>query len=312
MENFNLKNSEKQGFFNFSETRFSGGRIEMVYSKAPRKKNTGKNSPAAYKIKDGKVIRISTGEVVKNPDLSSAIIKRKKEIKKSSIHRAGSKIRKLILENNLKYCWTLTYKDNQTDRKIALKDFKLFIEKVNRWIKSDKTFNYVAVMEQQKRGAWHFHIAVQAFMGFEKIEKLWKKGFVQVNENTGDLGKIAGYLAKYLKKSLEDGIDDLSGERKVNYLCSRGLKQPEKVSGVMTETEFELLKDRASVVKEFETGYWMLFDEEEAGKIVEKKLILKPEFQESDIPVFDEPDLSEFTDISGDLDTLIHSCSNEP
>lgn len=51
---------------------------------------------------------------------------------------------------------TLTYRENTVDRELALKHWKAFCRKLGK----HKQFHYVAVIEEQARGALHFHVAV--------------------------------------------------------------------------------------------------------------------------------------------------------
>ena len=52
---------------------------------------------------------------------------------------------------------TLTYRENMIDRERALKHWDLFRRRLGKV----KHFHYVAVIEEQERGALHFHVAVQ-------------------------------------------------------------------------------------------------------------------------------------------------------
>jgi len=68
----------------------------------------------------------------------------------------------------------------------------------------------VAVPEFQKRGSIHFHLIVWGLNEYAKnernsrqIQNLWQRGFVDCVQTDGS-EKIAGYLAKYMRKSMYD------------------------------------------------------------------------------------------------------------
>jgi len=92
-----------------------------------------------------------------------------------------------------------------------------------------KDFKYIAVPEFQKRGAVHFHILVWGIpkeiveneRNSRYIQNLWSLGFVDILQTDGD-PKIAGYLAKYMSKSL---LSDDIGFSKA-YTCSRNVMRP--------------------------------------------------------------------------------------
>lgn len=92
---------------------------------------------------------------------------------------------------------------------------------------------YVWVIEFQdknNRGAIHFHLACNLpYIPKKLLEKWWKLGFVKINRKT--LDRIAGYMAKYLSKSVDD--PRLNGKRA--YSGSRNLKQPVTLYGYEAE-----------------------------------------------------------------------------
>jgi hypothetical protein len=69
---------------------------------------------------------------------------------------------------------------------------------------------YIAVPEFQKRGAIHFHLIIWGLNEYvdqernnRQIQNLWQRGFVDCIQSDGS-SKIAGYLAKYMRKSMFD------------------------------------------------------------------------------------------------------------
>lgn len=129
---------------------------------------------------------------------------------------------------------TLTYRENVVDRERALKDFDLF----RRRLKKCMAFHYVAVMENQTRGAIHFHIAVHGRQCYQLLRSIWQavvgtdasgQKMAQVNvRNPHKFGfgkdgfhKLAAYIAKYCTKSME--CRDLNQKR---FFASRGIPKP--------------------------------------------------------------------------------------
>jgi len=71
-------------------------------------------------------------------------------------------------------------------------------------------FKYIAVKEIQERGAIHYHVLCiyskpYIFPNSQEIEESWKLGFVKISapKLRIKLGKIVGYLGKYIGKGYE-------------------------------------------------------------------------------------------------------------
>jgi hypothetical protein len=124
---------------------------------------------------------------------------------------------------------------NMIDRDQALKDFDAF----RRRISKVKDFHYVAVIEEQERGALHFHIAVRGRQDYVTLRAVWQRvlgtdvegrqmGQINVRDphrfGFGNKGahKIASYIAKYCGKDMH--CRDLNQKR---YFRSRGVVVPE-------------------------------------------------------------------------------------
>lgn len=130
---------------------------------------------------------------------------------------------------------TLTYRENITDRAVALKDWKAFVRRLSKV----QDFHYVAVIEMQQRGAIHFHVAVKGRQCYALLRSVWQgvlgldeagrqRGQVNVRDphkfgfNKGGNHKLASYIAKYCGKQMD--VRDLNEKR---YFCSRGIVVPE-------------------------------------------------------------------------------------
>lgn len=130
---------------------------------------------------------------------------------------------------------TLTYRENMVDRSVALKHWDSFRRKLGK----HKQFHYVAVIEEQERGALHFHVAVSGRQMYALLRSIWQSilgrgpdgeqmGQVNVRDphkfgfGTKGAHKIASYIAKYCGKEMQ--CRDLDQKR---YFRSRGVVVPE-------------------------------------------------------------------------------------
>ena len=130
---------------------------------------------------------------------------------------------------------TLTYRENMVDRETALKHWKAFCRKMGK----HKQFHYVAVIEEQERGALHFHVAVHGRQMYALLRSIWQSvlglgpdgqqmGQVNVRDpNSLGFGvkgahRLAAYIAKYCGKQMD--CRELDQKR---YFRSRGIVVPE-------------------------------------------------------------------------------------
>lgn len=154
-----------------------------------------------------------------------------------------------ILANSM---WTLTYRENVTDREQVLRHLKEFARRVRGVLPGWK---YVAVLERQKRGAWHIHLATHALdkyvlqrgvvvKSWNAMRAIWravvgllggnfdeskasgryKRGTTNEQRERMRCGAIAAYIAKYVAKSFGDE-PELDRKR---YSCSMGIGDPTK------------------------------------------------------------------------------------
>lgn len=140
--------------------------------------------------------------------------------------KAKTVCRRIIIAEGFDELLTLTYRANQTDRKLCKKHFKEWVRRMTRAIPS---FRYCASFERQERGAMHVHLATHklpqhAVYKGVKIEAwklgtaVWRSivgqdnGLCFVGGNTKwngkrrrlSLAKMAGYVSKYIMKDWED------------------------------------------------------------------------------------------------------------
>jgi len=108
----------------------------------------------------------------------------------------------------------------------SYKLFTRFIQKL-RYRNTDLVF--IAVPEFQKRGAVHFHLLVWGYdygeivseRNTRRIAELWQHGFVDISPTDGST-KLAGYLTKYMSKTMRD--ERLFGQK--SYTVSRNAMRP--------------------------------------------------------------------------------------
>lgn len=158
-----------------------------------------------------------------------------------------------------------------------------------------KEFRYVAVPEFQKRGAVHFHILfwglpqeivqneTPAFFecgeienervgeikrGNRTLQHYWALGFVDCVPTDGH-PKLAGYLAKYMSKSMSD--DRIAGQKA--YACSRNIMRPLSFSSAQGFAELgegfwsrggKVLADRTYKTQWLGEAHYTLIDTEDS------------------------------------------------
>lgn len=170
--------------------------------------------------------------------------------------RARSRLRQLVLSANADHLLTLTYRENVTDLKQASHDLSRFNRAVRTHLPG---WMYVAVPEKQKRGAWHWHLAVVGRQDVVLLRKLWRhvvgEGNIDVQKPKPGVNRrlsIVKYLGKYLAKGFDEGHRELNGHR---YRASLGIEVPsesiaipEHLRGDVAAYLLEQLRKRAGSV----------------------------------------------------------------
>jgi hypothetical protein len=149
---------------------------------------------------------------------------------KRSIIRAKKEMRHKLLMMQSDRMLTLTYRDNVTDLNLAYNHLAKFEKYCRRYWRE---FPFVAVPEFQKRGAVHFHIALNRFYHVGILRAFWHKAIGSKDGNihitsptTGgqwNRVKIARYMAKYMAKAVDQ--QEIGRKR---YSSSRGIPEPKK------------------------------------------------------------------------------------
>lgn len=146
--------------------------------------------------------------------------------------------------------------------KKCINAFTLFSKRLRSFFGSQ--FSYIVVPEFQKRGAVHFHMLLwdfpQDILKNERNNRLlqvcWAYGFVDCIATDGS-GKLAGYLAKYMSKAMQN--DRLVGKKA--YMCSRNVLRPvllpfQSIAGYAKDIwNIELSTDTPLQERRFETRW---------------------------------------------------------
>jgi hypothetical protein len=149
----------------------------------------------------------------------------KEQNEKRARARATGEIRRKCLSIRADHLVTLTYRDNVEDRERVLTD----LERLRRMLsRCGYSMPYVAVLECQKRGAIHPHLAVRGFQDIRLLRRCWYKivgkAQGQVNVKGPRPGtspvKLARYLSKYISKDIDSQPREFEEHR---YFCSLGI-----------------------------------------------------------------------------------------
>lgn len=171
-----------------------------------------------------------------------------------SARRAKTRVRRLCKAQGCDTLLTLTYRENQTDLERAKRDFQAFVDRMQWALTAEGRrtatncrfqFVYVAAFEQQKRGAWHVHLATHALprtllarngvkvKSYNVVRAIWRSVAGEAGGNIDQSrrkrstkrspAKVAAYLSKYIMKAFEAGADHAK-----RYLASR-CEIPERV-----------------------------------------------------------------------------------
>ena len=159
---------------------------------------------------------------------------KRKRLLEQSAKRAKRNCRLKIKSSGVGTLLTLTYRENMTDFDRVRRDWAAMLRKLRKLIPG---FRAVYAFEQQQRGAWHVHAAVDKLptrfdtvhgpvRSFKLLHPLWHSvvghdnGNVRVDEHNKtrhglparynkktSLARIAGYVSKYLTKDYGDGVE---------------------------------------------------------------------------------------------------------
>jgi len=173
-----------------------------------------------------------------------------------AVRRARSRLRQLILSAQADHLLTLTYRENVTEYKQTSNDLSAFIRLVRthlpKWV-------FITVPERQKRGAWHWHLAVVGRQDVDLLRRCWRhvvgEGNIDVQKPKRGKNRrlgIVAYLSKYLSKGFAENDRELNGHR---YRASLGIQVPgelveipEHLRGEVSAYVLAQLQERAGSV----------------------------------------------------------------
>lgn len=136
----------------------------------------------------------------------------KQNVAKSLSHGRDVINANVIFPQNCRWL-TLTYRENMTDTKRLLSNFRDFNKRCRALYGH---YEYIACCEPQARGAWHLHVilifsSVAPFMANDAVSKAWKQGFVSVRA-LDNVDNVGAYLTAYLGDMPLDEIDFYIGD----------------------------------------------------------------------------------------------------
>jgi len=165
-----------------------------------------------------------------------------------SARRAKTQVRRRCKVIQADCMLTLTYRECVTDEKRVQSDLKALVKR----FRAMGSFEYVAVLETQKRGALHVHLACQQFPAYMRneqgvrvksynlIRSMWRRivgadnGNVDLTRPRGrnSAHRIASYIAKYVSKSISDAKFNAK-----SYWSSAGIVMPRPVVMVFSSEQ---------------------------------------------------------------------------
>lgn len=155
---------------------------------------------------------------------------------------AKTMVRKKVKVMGCDSLYTLTYRVNVTDRELVARHWESFVRRVRSVIPD---FAYVACLEQQKRGAWHIHVATHRLpatfkqgatrvKSWDLMRAIWRRVVGELGGNFDEqkrkfhsksrAHKIARYISKYVAKSFDDNDESLAGKKR--FWASHGCVIP--------------------------------------------------------------------------------------
>lgn len=158
--------------------------------------------------------------------------------RKSTLHKAKTKILRIVNSNTWTMMWTLTYADDVTIEE-SKKDICKFVKQLRQL---HPTVKYLYVVELTKRGRPHFHMLVDIIADLSDIHSyeqymasIWGNGFIDVQQITNSKG-AGHYISKYFTKEPIDTSCKLYG-------YSRNCSKPIEVKCLDTRDSIEILKE---------------------------------------------------------------------
>lgn len=192
----------------------------------------------------------------------------REENEERAVRRAKAKVRQLCLSGRLDHLLTLTYRDNVTDYAQASKDLARFERKVKRKYPS---FKFVAISERQRRGAWHWHLAVRGWQDVGFLRATWRsivgEGNVDIQPPRRSCNNPRLALVHYLVKYLAKGFGEAEALNRHRFRASRGLEVPVRFVRLGVRSASRALEAVRGLVREVagSVGFEYVKDEYASG-----------------------------------------------
>lgn len=204
-----------------------------------------KKNANVIKLNKNEYVVVKTGEVRKYN--TSA------EKKMDNVRRAKRELQRTLIENfSAQPCEamiTLTYKENMQDKEKLSYDWKILSKWIKRYIGAE--IAYIAVIELQKRGAYHLHVPIKRVDGYKliipqsELQAHWQHGTADIrrtNKNTCE------YLSGYFEKTYK-AVRSLKQEKYTKlYHCSKNIKKPGKFYDVFKNVAKKYPKEINSAI----------------------------------------------------------------
>jgi hypothetical protein len=144
--------------------------------------------------------------------------------------------------------WTLTIRENITDFETVKKLAQRFCKAVKAM---HPDFQYILTYEQQDRGCWHPHVAVNGVYPVVPLRTAWQSLLGGVGSSADAPGNIdittrrsqhalSNYMSKYMVKELEANTLPLGAHR---YAASLGIRKTIKIVKRWFDNIGEILGD---------------------------------------------------------------------
>jgi len=158
-----------------------------------------------------------------------------------SARRAGAALRERIITGGLRRMITFTHRENVTELEVSRACVRRFLRLARgKW----EHFKWAGAAERQRRGAWHWHLAVNAYYDINVVRDLWRRAagplFGNVNVKAFDsASRGAFYLSKYLTKTFVE--EDERPRYGHHYVVARGLRVDVRQYLLLGTTQDDLL-----------------------------------------------------------------------
>jgi len=235
---------DRQYYMNVRE--FSGGRFEAVLKTV----RPMQMEEAKYRASCPGAVSVSTSvlQARRAENDPEAVESDRQANVARAVRRAKQNVRWLCMVMDADRLFTLTYRDNQSDREQTRADFSRFLRLVRSGWRGQvgiPDWHYVAVLERQERGAFHIHCAVKGWQRISYLRAAWYKALGgsgletgldtpgQVNVTNPDrarwghtgrewrVNRLVRYLTKYLAKTFDETTTE-----KHRYWKSKDIKVP--------------------------------------------------------------------------------------